>query len=404
MRGTSKPQGETRITSGSAATSASQVIQGECWRASPNRLKAPASATSSGIQLPAAISGSIHSTTATRGLACSAAAATLDVRDPPLEPPHQLRAALPYPQRLRDPLDVDPDVVEPVGLQREDARAAVGQLADGALDVGRADGADLALGLGDDEVGREALQQLGVHLVDREGARQPFLQGQVHGPGAAGGEERGAAHRREAEHAARPVALVRAADQRFLATQRADDLGAGGDQRHDARQRAVSRHGSGRSPGATAATARGAASPAVNGRSRGASLARSKARSAHRSARLPAREVAHQRGDGREPIGDGARRGAEGQRHAPHRLAQRPRPVAGEAQPDRARHRQTHALDVHVAERLGRRPVGGEEHVAPGQRAQHVGARSEPPRRSSRARSSSARRRTAAESERKPSL
>ena len=52
---------------GSAAASASHVIQGECFPASPNRLIPPAISTSSGIQLPAAINGSIHSMQATRG-------------------------------------------------------------------------------------------------------------------------------------------------------------------------------------------------------------------------------------------------------------------------------------------------------------------------------------------------
>ena len=63
----SKPQGSTTITSGSARTSASQRIPGECFPASPNRLTPPAFSTSSGIQLPAAIRGSIHSIEATEG-------------------------------------------------------------------------------------------------------------------------------------------------------------------------------------------------------------------------------------------------------------------------------------------------------------------------------------------------
>jgi len=70
------------MTSGSASRSSSQVIQGECRPAVPNRLSPPAIATSSGIQLPPAISGSIHSMQATVGRAGSvcAIAATAAMR------------------------------------------------------------------------------------------------------------------------------------------------------------------------------------------------------------------------------------------------------------------------------------------------------------------------------------
>ena len=57
----SKPHGCTTMTSGSAATNSSHLSQGECWPACPNRFSPPAISTSSGIQLPPAISGSIHS-------------------------------------------------------------------------------------------------------------------------------------------------------------------------------------------------------------------------------------------------------------------------------------------------------------------------------------------------------
>src|SRR5262244_2321757 len=67
VRAMSKPQGEMKITSGSAATSASQLIHGECLPVSPKRFTPPAISTNSGDQLPAAIRGSIHSIQATVG-------------------------------------------------------------------------------------------------------------------------------------------------------------------------------------------------------------------------------------------------------------------------------------------------------------------------------------------------
>ena len=67
VRSRSYPHGEMIMTSGSAAARSSHFIHGECAPASPNRFTAPNIETSSGIQLPAAISGSCHSISATRG-------------------------------------------------------------------------------------------------------------------------------------------------------------------------------------------------------------------------------------------------------------------------------------------------------------------------------------------------
>ena len=55
------------MSSGSRAASSANVIHGECLPAVPKRLVPPASSTSVGTQLPAAMSGSTHSMHATVG-------------------------------------------------------------------------------------------------------------------------------------------------------------------------------------------------------------------------------------------------------------------------------------------------------------------------------------------------
>src|SRR5258707_391706 len=68
VRSSVKPQGERTRTSGSAACSSSQPSQGECNPTSPKTFTPPAYTTSSGVQLPAAIKGSSHSSTVTHEL------------------------------------------------------------------------------------------------------------------------------------------------------------------------------------------------------------------------------------------------------------------------------------------------------------------------------------------------
>src|SRR5258708_18846727 len=67
VRSSVKPQGERTRTWGSDACSSSQTSQGECNPTSPKTFTPPAYTTSSGVQLPAAIKGSSHSSTVTHG-------------------------------------------------------------------------------------------------------------------------------------------------------------------------------------------------------------------------------------------------------------------------------------------------------------------------------------------------
>ena len=106
-------------TSGSASTSCSQVIHGEWRPASPNRLTPPAISTSSGIQLPAAMSGSIHSMQATRG---GSGAGSGGYRAHGLQACDQGLAASSDAQRARDTADVAPYVGERIGIERYDLR------------------------------------------------------------------------------------------------------------------------------------------------------------------------------------------------------------------------------------------------------------------------------------------
>src|SRR5690348_7063799 len=110
----SKPQGCTRITSGSAAKIWFQSSPGEGWPVASNKFSPPAISTSSGIQLPPAINGSIHSIMALRGRVRAAPlCSAICVLD-------QTFALAFAPERAGDFSDVLPDVRERVRLEGYD--------------------------------------------------------------------------------------------------------------------------------------------------------------------------------------------------------------------------------------------------------------------------------------------
>src|SRR5579875_3216960 len=158
------------IASGSAAIRSSQFIHGECAPGSPNRFSAPSSAISSGTQLPAAISGSGHSTAATRGWrpVDFARAAMADIRSfiestrafPRSSTPQaraRRRMSWKMPERAWGSSAITTGRVENFLRKR-------------ALDVLQAHRADFALRLRDDVGGPEALQLILENVVDAEGA------------------------------------------------------------------------------------------------------------------------------------------------------------------------------------------------------------------------------------------
>ena len=63
--------------------------------------------------------------------------------------------------------------------QRDDIGAAFGPRGDRAFDVGQRHGADLALILCQDHIGRDGLQALGIDLVDGEALLNQRLDGDI---------------------------------------------------------------------------------------------------------------------------------------------------------------------------------------------------------------------------------
>ena len=99
------------------------------------------------------------------------------------------------------------------------------ELADGAFHVGERDGAHLALILGEDDVGLQLLERLGVDLVDGEAVLDQRAHALVDvGAGALHLELR-PRDRRQLEHRRRPIAFVRAPDLQVAGAKRVQYLG-----------------------------------------------------------------------------------------------------------------------------------------------------------------------------------
>ena len=106
--------------------------------------------------------------------------------------------------------------------------------AGGGLHVAQADGADLAMILGDDHVGRQRFQGVAVDAIDREAVAHDRLHAAVDLRAGAFDLEFRRGELRQGCDVRREVALVAAPDQPVAAAQRAYDLGGAGDQAHDA--------------------------------------------------------------------------------------------------------------------------------------------------------------------------
>ena len=140
-------------------------------------------------------------------------------------------------RRRSDALDVIPDVGEPRRPQREDFGRAAGDPTDRFQDLARGDRADLALVLGDDQVGCERGEQRLVDAVDREARGEALPQGAVDFPAGAARVDLGCGDHRQATHVRRKIALVGHPDQVLPESECTDDLGRAGQERDDARSR-----------------------------------------------------------------------------------------------------------------------------------------------------------------------
>ncbi|MBF8306006.1 MAG: hypothetical protein HW398_1194 [Acidobacteria bacterium] len=153
-----------------------------------------------------------------------------DGKHPGLEPRDQFVASPRNAERLSDAPDVGPDVRQSVRLQGNDLGPRADEGSHGFFHVPQADGADFALGLGHDVRRLEGSEQAGIHAIDAQRLFQDFLHLTVN-LGAGGSD---AKFRRRADRQALDgrwvIAFVRTPDQELLHPERADDLGAAGNQ------------------------------------------------------------------------------------------------------------------------------------------------------------------------------
>ena len=151
----------------------------------------------------------------------------LQFRDDPLR---RVAAA----ERLADMADIGPHIRQAERLAGNDLHRRAGPVAHCGLDVGQARAADLALVLGDDDIGTEVAQPVGVDAVDRQPVAHQVLDPGIDLAAAAAEFELRRGQDRQRLDARRVVAFVGPSDQVAAAAQGADDFGGAADQRDDA--------------------------------------------------------------------------------------------------------------------------------------------------------------------------
>ena len=215
------------MTSGSRARSSSHVIQGEWTPGLPKTSMPPARSISSGVQLPAAISGSIHSMHATVGRlgALDRLSYGLEARRSPAPHPRRpLRRRAGNRPRYRP---AKPDSARQSAARSPAAKRRI-------VHIAQADRADIALHLRQD-VGRlQAFENVVEDFVNRERVARRVLHLFV--DRAAVGidvDQRFRAGRKRADRR-RIIAFVRTADKQIERAQRVDDFGRAREQRNDA--------------------------------------------------------------------------------------------------------------------------------------------------------------------------
>ena len=163
-----------------------------------------------------------------------------------LHPADQVFTSRGHTERTCNPANVGVGVRRGVRLQGHDADRLAGPGAGGSLDVAEAHGADLAMVLRDDHIGRQRFQGVAIDAIDGEAIAHDRLHAAVDlGAGALHLELR-RGELGQGRDVRREVALVAAPDQPVAAAQRAHDLGGAGDQAHDAAIVAVLRRVSAR--------------------------------------------------------------------------------------------------------------------------------------------------------------
>ena len=127
-------------------------------------------------------------------------------------------------QGIGDPFNIGKYVGERHRLQRHDPRLPAGPGADRGLDIGQADRADLALVLGDDDVGRAVGERPLQDFVDGRGVGHGRLHLGVDLGAAAGQVQTRGRADGQGFYSVREVALVGPSHQPVRAAQRRDDF------------------------------------------------------------------------------------------------------------------------------------------------------------------------------------
>ena len=169
-------------TWGATAAMCSQVTRSDGAPGQPSTASAPATCSISGTQWPPLTGGSPHSRANTRGRSSPATAAWTPIESLP-QPGHDLLGLLGDAGGLADLPHAVQDLVQGAGVQGEDLGLAA-QDVQGLGDLAGGDGADRTQVLGQDQLGAQLADGLGVEPVDRlaaadAGADQPVDLGRV---------------------------------------------------------------------------------------------------------------------------------------------------------------------------------------------------------------------------------
>jgi len=213
----------TTTRSGASAASASQPTSGDLAPAGPATSTPPASATISGIQWPPTKGGSSHSRASARGLGAPATAARMAASRSSSSPRSSpARASIPAASPSRGHILQHLPQAARILLQHPRRARQPRCHLDHVLEGDRADVAD---GLGDDQVRGQLRQPLLVEAVERPTFADHRLDGGVDLAGAKPRGEDGRGQVRQPARRRRVVALVGDADHVGAETEREQHLG-----------------------------------------------------------------------------------------------------------------------------------------------------------------------------------
>ena len=159
--------------SGSAAAISSQLRCSDGSPANPRTSSPPAYSISCGVQWPAAYGGSSHSSAATRGRLAPRTGEP-DPVDPRRGLSDQVDRLVLGVGRLRQRPGIAEHLADRPRVQRDHDRLAVDLLGD-RTDLVVGDRADPAQRLGDDQLGLQLVQQVGVERVQSCAGQRPLL-------------------------------------------------------------------------------------------------------------------------------------------------------------------------------------------------------------------------------------